>query len=246
MNPLNKIPGQSTYQNQLDHEFDPLVQPKAQNRTETDWVKDITPRKYVPREDDLIRFPPYQLMKREVKVVSDSVSVMMAGNPPESAVNQNNAMRAFKTAATPKEGVLVDVSTGPEYRSQYPHGRNPYRQPVRLVPLAEDPPITREFNKIMAEMQNLERHIQNQDWFTELKEVFPAKGVTDEETEEQRCQEQLQKLRDMETLRREPDLQRQEHYRQNQDLLILKNLEKIRTISQEKSLQQHGCTRKMI
>ena len=78
MNSLIFIRGQSTHQNKLDHEFDPLV---AKPKPETDWVALNTPKNYFQQNGDLISF--HRLLKRAAKVVTDKVFCLLAGNIPQ-------------------------------------------------------------------------------------------------------------------------------------------------------------------
>ena len=76
MNSLHNISGPSIHQNHLDHEFDPLVEkPEAKS----DWVALNTPKNYLQKDDDLINF--HRIMKRAVKVVTDTISSLLGAAP---------------------------------------------------------------------------------------------------------------------------------------------------------------------
>lgn len=156
----------------------------------------------------------------------------------QQTTNLNDTLRSFRPKSAPALGALVDLSIRQEYRSQYQTDRNPYRRQQPLTAQVWSQRINREFNKISSEMRNLERHIQKQDWYQELKDVFPATSRTNANMEKIRCKQQLQTLSDIEAARKERGLQKLQHLQQTSDQQALQNLKKIQGMRREKELQQ--------
>ena len=159
MDSLNNNGGLSTYSNNLDYDFDPLLTRPAVN---TDWVAQSTPKNYVRQKEDLIRFSPVVLLKRATEVISNTVTSLLNGTP-----------KPVDGTPKPVEGVLIDLSTGSNSRCSYPNGTEQLNQ--KQIKKR----IKRERRKILKEWQRLENHIQQQDWYKELAEVFTMPTKTD-------------------------------------------------------------------
>ena len=232
MNSLNNIKGPSTHQNRLDHDFDPLA---AKPKSKTDWVASNTPKNYLPRPgEDMIGFhldQIDQILKRAVKAVGHKVSKLFTGvnknelTPPKihsltpskmqplaprpyAPANWRRSPKPQATTLAPiivpvqpeSIAILVDLSPDSKYGSTYSNST------TKLSRRGKKTRRKREFKKMLNELTNLEKHLQKQEWYKDLMDVFPPKGATNakqEDREEQEPQKLENLLKNSEKLKQE-------------------------------------------
>ena len=275
MNPLNSV--SSPHQNNLDHQFDPLLEkPKAKSN----WVAMSTPTNYMPKEDDLTGFRPLQVLKKTIRVVSRMVTSMCKGRnlneqtsvplkpltpTPYAPARHLKSRRAPTTRmpvtspaqltgptlppAKPKPqvevGVLVDLSIKPEHESPYlDRAQKPSTSKSTRKALRQ------EFNKMLSEMNNLEKQMRKQDWYQELMEVFPAMQNNNPRMAKNLKRKQKRKLRNQcksrECTRLEQGQQKLDNLLKDSQNQARKNLSKIQQIRQGINLKEHESTRKTV